>query len=438
MLLNKRADSNDGVGTKEDYPKLMRAVARTLLSRRPTRHNMRKRLLFVDDDREILELFNCLFEALADQWEARCAATSAQALAYLAAERFDVIISDMRMPGMSGAQLLGEVAERYPACARILLSGYADQEEAASVLQNVHQYLLKPCDLQTLRSTLDRVCALSDLLRSETLKALIGRMNVVPSLPCLYFQIIKELQSSDASIERIAEIISRDVGMTAKLLQMVNSAFFGLRRRISSAADAVQVLGVDRIRSLSLGLHAFSCFSCSTFAGFSFDQFWKHSLQTAMLAKQIIEIETNDRAMAEEAFNAGMLHDLGKLALLSNFPAESRRLLNENAASTKSLGEAEEKTFGSSHAEIGAYLLGLWGLPSSIIEAVAFHHVPSRAAVWNLSALTAVHLADHLTDTPAVGKRIADDGMDEAYLTHLGFNKRIEFWRTKARATSKG
>src|SRR5207237_4368608 len=184
------------------------------------------------------------------------------------------------------------------------------------------QFLMKPCDLQTLKTALIRVCALDVFLHNEKLKTLVSKMSVLPSVPSVYFRVLKELQSPLATTERVGEIVATDPAMAAKLLQLVNSAFFGVARKISNPAEAVQLLGISTVRSLALSMHAFSSFEQSNRSTFPVQRVWNHSLLTGLAAKKIVQMVNGEAEMADEAFMAGLLHDLGKLMLSSNSPNE--------------------------------------------------------------------------------------------------------------------
>lgn len=185
-------------------------------------------ILFVDDEPNVLRSIRRMLHGLRQEWDMKFVESGHEALSLLAKEAFEVIITDMRMPQMDGAQLLTEVKKQYPHMVRIVLSGHTDKDMILKSVQQAHQYLSKPCDAETLKSTISRTRARRSLLSQESLKRIVSKIDVLPSLPSLYAEIINELQSSDLSIQKIGQIISKDLGMTAKVLQMVNSAFFGI------------------------------------------------------------------------------------------------------------------------------------------------------------------------------------------------------------------
>ena len=205
----------------------------------------RKRILFVDDEPMVLEAMRRMLRDKRNEWEMSFAENGQEALECLSKGTFDMLVSDMRMPDMSGAQLLNEVKNRFPGVIRIILSGQADQGAVMKLVLPAHQYLSKPCDPEAIKLTIARELQLNDLLTSASIKQAISGIDKLPSNPSLYARVTEELRAPDPSIGRIAEVISMDVGMTAKLLQLVNSAFFALQQRVSNLMQAVSLLGLD-------------------------------------------------------------------------------------------------------------------------------------------------------------------------------------------------
>jgi HD-like signal output (HDOD) protein len=341
----------------------------------------------------------------------------------------------MRMPGMDGAQLLNEVKQRYPHVVRIILSGHSDQQSLLRSVGVAHQYLSKPCDADTLKNTVARACGLRELLADKTLIELVAQMNSLPSLPSLYAEVMQELQSPDGSLQKVGQIISKDVGMSAKILQLVNSAFFGLRRHVSSPSEAAVFLGVDTVRALVLSVNIFSQFDRTKLKNFSIDRLWTHSNVTGVLAKHIAKAEGAEPKTVDHAFTAGLLHDVGKLVLAANLPDQYSQTLALARAQKMPLSEVERETLGATHAEVGAYLLGLWGLPDPIVEAVAYHAHPRRCPDHKFSPLTAVHVANALEhEARVINADEVAPAWEREYLSELGLTHRLDAWRDIGRA----
>ena len=391
---------------------------------------MKKRILFVDDEPKILEGLQRTLRSMRQEWEMQFAGSGQEALESLSKEPFDVVVSDLRMPGMDGAQLLTEVMRLYPQIARIVLSGSSDQEIVLKSVRIAHQYLAKPCEAETLKSVVMRTCALRELLADDAVRRMVSNMDSIPSLPSLYVEIMEEIQSPNASVQRVGKIISKDMGMITKILQLVNSAFFGLRRHVSSPSQAVSLLGLDTIRALVLSVQIFTQFDSQKPSGLSLERVWKHSFLTGAFAKAIAKEEKQKQVLIDDSFMAGLLHDLGKPILSSNFSEQYGEVQAAAKDRNISLWEAEREIFGTTHSEVGAYLIGLWGLPDSIIEGLAFHHHPNKCPGQGFSPLLAVHVANVLqhqengSEAEAVIPQIDPD-----YLVKLDMPNRLTVWR---------
>ena len=247
----------------------------------------KKRILFVDDEPNILKGLQRMLRSMRHKWDMKFAGGGTEALEILSRETFDVVVSDMRMPGMDGVQFLTTVKKRYPMMVRIILSGHSDQEMILKSIHPAHQYIAKPCNSEKLISTLTRTCTLQNFLDHPDLRQIIAKTDSLPSLPPLYTDILNELRSPEASLKRVGNIIEKDLSMSAKILQMVNSSFFGIPRHISGIPQAVILLGVDTLRSLILTIGIFSKLEASTATTRQIKQVYKHSINTGIIAREI-------------------------------------------------------------------------------------------------------------------------------------------------------
>jgi len=337
-----------------------------------------KRVLFVEDNPMLLELYSFLLDPKIDQWETTVAPDGQAAMALLRHSAFDVVVSDMQMPGMSGIELLTKVRELHPQTSRIIVSGYTDQAEAADSLSCTHLFIPKPFDVATLKATLARIGSLDAYLKDDKLRGLAGKMRTLPSFPTLYLEIIQEIESPNSSIQGIAKIVAKDPGITAKILQVTNSAAFGLPEKVNDPVEAVQQLGMTTVRSLVLSAQVYSSFRSARLKRFSADALWTHLMKCGDLARTIMRRERATFAESEDAFTAGLLHDMGKLMLADSLPDEFEKALALAEAEEIPLPEAELEIFGATHTGLAAYLFGLWGLSAAVVEAVAFHHTPEK------------------------------------------------------------
>ena len=387
------------------------------------------RILFVDDEASMLRVLKMGMRPMANEWDLQFAESGEEALAFCDQQPFDAVVTDMRMGGMNGAQLLNQVMRRHPQTVRIVLSGYADLSEVVSCVGLTHQFLTKPCSLEDLKNCLKRVTGIKHQLGHEKLRELTGGLVNLPSLPKLYLEIADALQSPLASTERIAEIASKDPALSAKLLQLSNSAFFGFSRRVFSVAEAVQLLGSGVIQSLALTVPLFSAFDPQKCPGFQLEEIWEHSAATGALACRIYSHHLDDSHLAEQAFAAGVLHDIGKLILADKLSGQYADILAEAHATRRPLREVERQHLGTSHAEVGAYLLALWGLPVPLVEAVACHHHPRRCGNPSLCLSGVIHIADALQHSLGTQPDAIPSPVDVDYLKFIGMEADYEIWR---------
>ena len=337
-----------------------------------------RRILFVDDDPKEIKRLRKMLRSIRHEWEIESAVSGKEALSFMAKSHFDVVVSNMHMQKMDGVELQDTVMERYPGTVRIILSEDSDKEKSLQSVKSTHQFLKKPCDADTVKYTIERACKLQDLLRNETLIKTVTGIKNLPSPPRLYSLIMQEMRSPDASLKNVGDIISQDIAMTAKILQLINSAYFGLPRRITDPQQATIFLGIDTLKALVLTFHVFSEFSeDAELCEFSLADMLKHSIMVGRLAKEIAKVELDDTKILEEIYIAGILHDIGKLILLK-LPEQYREVMKYIKSTGFSFVEAEYNVMKTSHAELGAYLLALWGIPDNIVETVAFHNNPSK------------------------------------------------------------
>ena len=194
------------------------------------------------------------------------------------------------------------------------------------------------------------------------------------------------------------------------------------------------LLGTETIKALVLSVKIFSEFNQKKFAWFNFDELFNHSMSVSMFAQTISKKEQLDQNIVNNALMAGMFHDLGKLILVTNFQEPYQKVLTEAGRTRQNLWDLEIERFGTSHAEIGAYLMGLWGLEYPVIEAIAFHHRPGKSLSNSTGLLTAVHFGDAFDrlkkDPNDLNGKNGLRQLDQGYLDNLGVAGRINDWQT--------
>ena len=375
-------------------------------------------------------------DRLQEEWEIAFAQNCTQALEMMTLRPIEVVVLDLEIEREDNGRFLGLIMDRYPDAIRIMLFDPLDKRAVVKSDGTVHQYIVKRCAPETLITAVHRARLLNRWLIDPAMKRLLPRMHKLPSVPSVYVRLVQELKSADTSIEGIGMIVADDFAMTAKLLQLVNSAFFGLGRTITSPAEAVGYLGIERTKALVLLAHTFSKYEIDKSSAFSIEKLWAHSLVTGKFARWISQEETTDQELAGAAFTAGLLHDIGKLMAAVNLPQDYNSLVMRAQEEGITFEAAERQTLGTTHAELGTCVLGIWGLPLEILEAIAFHHVPNQHAGSTFSPVTAVHVANGIEHelNPVSGEK-APSKIDLDYLKRLGLSDRLESWRKLCRGS---
>jgi HD-like signal output (HDOD) protein len=395
----------------------------------------RARILFVDDDELVLRSIRRLLRGKEKDWDLVFVADGYAALREVERAPIDVIVSDVQMATMGGSKLLSTIQERHPDVARIVLSGETDPRVVYRTVPFAHQYLSKPFDATNLTYTLRRACALRSLLTNPGIRAVVGRSNDLPAAPATYIQLTDALKNPDTTTRQVANIVERDVGISARVLSIVSSSFFGAPRRVSTIAAAVGYLGLDTVRTLVLACEIVRTFApASSLASFSIDELEDHGLRTGRLARAMLE----PGAFAEDAFVAGLLHRVGQLVLASRAPHRLAEVMDRAAKTGQNLIDTELAVLGVTHAQVGAYLLGLWGLRQRVVEAVAYHPRPERLDTA-FGIPSALHVATILVRDPeakVVAEPSADmRGIPIAYLERMGVAAQVPRWREAARGS---
>lgn len=369
----------------------------------------KKRILFVDDEAPILNGLRVRLHRLRTKWDMHFAESGALAVEALERMAVDVVVTDMRMPGMDGAELLRIVRDRWPEAIRIVLSGYAELQQVVRLVPYAHQYYSKPCEAGQLENLIERCLRLHEMLRQPALRAIVGRISKLPAVPQVYARLQQMLTDDDTSAHQVAQLISTDAAITAKLLQLVNSAFFRLARRITGIEQAVNHLGFASIRNLVLSAEVFSSWPAQgPKSVVCIDKLQSHVHQVAAAARALAA----GTPKADDALLAGLLHDIGYWILSDECRSELSESVALAVAENIPMYQAETRIIGASHAQVGAYLLGLWGLPYPVIEAVAHHHTPESVPQSEFDPVAAVAIAHALLpgdDTSAFDTAIPPD-----------------------------
>jgi HD-like signal output (HDOD) protein/ActR/RegA family two-component response regulator len=400
---------------------------------------MKKRILFVGDDQALCQEFRALRPEPESDWIVQHVRTEEEALDLCHQHTIAAVVADVNLGGKSGNDLLDAFLRRQPGAMRVIISDLAEVESTMKCLGHAHHHVLKPCSAQTLLHALEQALDQEAWLPSAPVQGLIAQMRQVPSPLKFYAQIVEEMKSPDCSLEKIAGLVSQDPAITAKILQLANSAVFGLSLDVVQPAEAIGYIGFETTKAVILLAHTFSSFDHLKLVGFSIDELWRHSVRVGQLSRRVAVLENAGGEVAEQSFAAGLLHDIGKLLFAANHPGLFGKVLRLAREQQCNLWEAEAQVLpGVGHAELGATVLGIWGLPRSVTEAVALHHCPWRERGRAFSAVTAVHVANILEHEahpdPTI---ILPSQINTAYLKDRGLAGRVEEWRQGCRGASR-
>ena len=386
------------------------------------------KVLLVDDEPAILRVVQLAMLSTID-CEVATALSGDEALLLMEKDPADVLVADIKMPGMDGIALVDKVAELYPKTMRLILSARTNGELGLRAAGATHQFYLKPTDVNIIANRIKRIIKLRNVMPSAGMEQMISQIRSLPSIPAVYTALSRELRNSKSSMEKIGRILEQDIAMSAKVLQLVNSAFFGMREHVNKPSLAVVLLGEKVLQSLLLGLHIFTEWSRPEVPFFSIQKLWQHSLNVATSAQALALAEGFGETTATEFYAGGLFHDIGKIVIAENMPesfAQAHRMSHEREIP---LIQAEKEVLGTTHAEAGAYLMALWGFSDNIVNMCAYHHVPSNFAQPGFTPVTAVHLAN-VFDHEHMTSYKDSVTLDKSYIQREGFERKMENWRS--------
>jgi len=393
--------------------------------------SMKQRILFVSEDQALCQEFQAQCPEAESAWTVQHVHTEEEATALCQQQTFAAVVADVNLNGKSGNDLLDAFMRRQPKALRIVISDPADVPSTIKCLGHAHHHVLKPCSAKTLLHTLEQAFVQEAWLPSEPLQGFIAQMRQVPSPLKSYQQIVQEMKSPTCSLEKIGSLIAQDPAVAAKVLQLANSTVFGRELNVVNPSEAIAYIGLETTKAVVLLAHTFSSFDNLRLARFSIEDLWRHSVEVGRLARRVVELEKGGEDVAEQAFAAGLLHDIGKLLFAANHPGVFTKVLRLAREQQCNLWEAESQVMpGVGHAELGATVLGIWGLPKTITEAVALHHSPWRQRRHTFSPVTAVHVANILDHEKHPDPNvIMPSQINTSYLKEMGLAGRVEAWR---------
>lgn len=358
-------------------------------------------------------------------WDLTYAENAQKALDLMDAGEFDVIVSDVKMPVMDGSELLNHVVTQYPDIIRVVLSGQCDQNAAFKLVNTTHLFLEKPCDPKTFIDFIECVNKNKLILNNPDIIKIINGIKNIPSMPMTYLKLNHVLEQKNINVNTIVDIISNDVALAAKILQMVNSAFFSLNWRVTNLTQAINVLGIDTLKMLVLSYGLIQKFEIKQIGKFSTEVLWKENTNVAFLAKELAVKCHEPENVVEEVFVSSLLLKIGILLLAKDYSKKFDEALKLATETSSALSDAEKQIYACSHAEIGSYLLSIWGLPTEIVETVASHLTPKCENSKTSKILMYAHYASSFVGTSSKLTPNPHARLDVDFLEFMGIKKDI-------------
>ncbi len=383
------------------------------------------RIVFVDDEPIILKALSRMLY-VHDEWEVLTATTGEAALAHLDAGPVDVIVSDMQMPDMDGVTLLTQVMKKHPRVVRLILSGESELARARNVIPVAHQFLAKPCSGQDLLEVLRGLGGLRALIGQRALQESVGRLGSLPSRPEVYLELTRALEDPEVSIDSLVGIVQRDANITGRILQLANSSFLGAHQRTSSLQQAVSFIGFRMLRDLVMTCEVFRSVGADENAAME-----EARVRDGARIAQIIAGRQSDDSLV----TAALLRDVGSLIVRRTETTSAHDAVRARIEGGLTQVAAEREIYGYTHAEIGAYLLAVWGMPLSLVEAVLYHHSPWVHSPDSLALAGILRAADHTLDlraTPEGAEWSEETRLTDAYLKTLGHGDEFVEWCEQA------
>jgi len=354
------------------------------------------RIVFVDDEPNVLAALKRMLRSKRKEWDMHFVGNGSDALKLMEQYTFDIIVSDIRMPGIDGAELLTRVKDLSPKTIRLALSGQVDLAEVMRSIKAVHQYISKPCEADYLIDRIKGALRSQAVLTDEHMLQLVTEVEALPVIPEVLKNTEAELRKEEPSIEVIAGHITQDVGLVTKVIKLINSPYFGLPTQVDSVEKAITMLGLDIIRALVLSTHLFTLYENKILPEFSLSLLWEHSFRVSNIARLIAVHEGAPQNIITECRMAGLLHDVGKLVMANYFPEKYTKVLAlVSQPSCAPVFQAEKEIFETSHAEVGAYLMGLWGMSSGVVHAIGHHHGYKKVDNSVAMYLSIANIVDH-------------------------------------------
>ncbi len=388
---------------------------------------MKKTLFVVDDQAQVLEVAVLILRTADPAWEVAGFTDPREALEAVKSSPPDLILSDQVMPGVTGSELLDKVRAISPATIRILMSGHVALSKL-TLITSAHQYLAKPFDPAALRSIIKRSFAAQARIVNQGLQKVVTAMRSIPSLPLVHQSLLQELEDGRTASTVIANLVADDPGLSLKVLHLANSPLFGTGCTITSPVDAVMCLGTDMIGAIVLSQSLFRHYESLQRPEMDLPRVWTHSWETARLAQHICRDQGLPAKTGEEAFLAGLLHEIGRFILMDNFADLFDAACDKARQAGLPLTNGLREIFQATPSQVAAFILELWGLPDAAIAAVGALDNPQDDAAKGLPICAALDIANHIASAKFPPDSFAVEDWNMDYIRSVGCADQIPFW----------
>ncbi len=383
------------------------------------------RILLIDDEIDCLNELKASLASKQDQWILEFSNNPQQALESILQDPPTVVICDYHMPQINGAELLREAEKAHPFLHRFIVAEREDLQILEDGIGSAFHYLPKPCQANRLESEIQRCLSIEKWLGKTQIKNIVGTLGELPSLPSLYLKIVEVLNDSDVSIEKVGKAISTDITISARILKIVNSSYFGFDETISDITQAFSVLGIETVKNLVLAIQVFNE-SEGGGQNPQSNRLWQHSMDVAIGARNVMMYETGSSRLAEGAYTSGLFHDIGKLIMQRAAPDAYQSAKEFAMRMQIPAWKAEDEVLGCNHAETGGYLLARWGLPIEVIESAVLHHEPVNSSGSSFSSLAAVYVANTILNNESANP---ESEYESSFISGLGRSDQWPSWK---------
>ena len=388
---------------------------------------MKRTLYVVDDQTPVLETAVLILRMVDREWEVVGFKDPLEALAAVKIKPPDLILSDQLMPGMQGSQLLERVRAVSPTTIRVIMSGYVALNKL-TLITSAHQYIAKPFDASKLRELVRRSFAAQERVVNAGLQTVVTALSSIPSLPQVHQSLLHELEDDRTGSTAIARMVAEDPGLSQKALQLANSPLFGKGYLITSPVDAVMCLGTDMIAAIVLSQNLFRHYEATKRPEMDLTRVWSHCWETACLAQHICRERRLASKIGDEAFLAGLMHEIGRFILIDNFPDQFKAACDGARAAKMPLTVRLRETFQAAPAQVGAYVLELWGLPPSVVSAIGELDSPENDQGNGFTMTSALYIADHIASARFPADSFPVEPWKKEYLKSIGCAEDVATW----------